>query len=111
MGEDVEARLKQLEESERRAWNAINALSEKTAQLDGVVDALAEAYLKTQMRFQEVAERFRETDERFARTDERFAKTDERIAEVWVAMRQTDSRIEKLVSAMGEFISKGNPER
>jgi len=104
MGEDVEARLKQLEESERRAWNAINALSEKTAQLDGVVDALAEAYLKTQMRFQEVAERFRETDER-------FAKTDERIAEVWVAMRQTDSRIEKLVSAMGEFISKGNPER
>jgi hypothetical protein len=48
---------------------------------------------------QEADKRLRQTDERMRQTDERMRQTDERL-------RQTDERIDKLVIAIGEFISR-----
>ena len=60
--------------------------------LESIVLILAEAQIKNEERFAEIAQRFRETDERFRKTDERF--------------RQTDERIDKLVSAIGEMLRR-----
>ena len=60
----------------RRAFNAIEALADKQQQLDGVITLLTEAQIRTEQRFQEAAER----------------------------SKQTDARIDSLVSAIGELI-------
>jgi hypothetical protein len=59
-----------------RIENLIGRLAEKQERLDDVVVLLTEAQIKTEERFQEAAKR----------------------------SKQTDARIEKLVSAIGEFI-------
>jgi hypothetical protein len=73
--------VERLEESERRAWAAIEALSNKQESHA----KLAEAQLETEKRFQQ--------------TDARFLQTDAR-------SRQIDERIDKLVSAIGELIRR-----
>ena len=81
MPEDSNQRVQRLEESEQRAWRAIEALADKQTKLDDLMVTLAEAQILT--------------EERFQKTDERFQKTDE--------------RIDKLVSAIGELIRGRNP--
>lgn len=76
---DPNAGIDRLEDSMGRAFNAIEALAGKQEQLDNVVTLLAEAQIKTKQRFQEAAER----------------------------SQQTDARIGKLVSPIGELIRNG----
>src|ERR1700690_133849 len=78
MAETINTRVTRLEESEKRAWKAIEALAGRQAKLDDVLTLLAEAQIKTQQEFQ--------------KTEQQFQKT--------------DLRIEKLVSAIGEFLRK-----
>jgi ElaB/YqjD/DUF883 family membrane-anchored ribosome-binding protein len=89
---------------------------ERIDRLEQVVQILAEgqvrvekliADLATETRhgFDLVKQQFeasvREADKRARQTDERMRQTDER-------MKQTDERIDKLVIAIGEFISRRN---
>jgi methyl-accepting chemotaxis protein len=55
-------------------------------------------------RSREIDQRFRETAERFRETDERFRRTDEQL-------RATNERVDRMVSAIGEFIRAQHPPR
>ncbi len=92
----------------RRAFTAIEALSEKEKKLDDVLVVLAEAQIATEQRFQETERRFQETDRRFQETDRRFQETDRRIEALAQKLTEShlelDARIKNLVSAIGEFI-------
>jgi len=74
----------------RRAFIAIEALTEKEKKLDDVLVVLAKAQIATQQSMQETERRFQETDKRFEETDRRG--------------REIDARIEKLVIAIGEML-------
>jgi uncharacterized protein YllA (UPF0747 family) len=85
---------------------------ERIDRLEQIVQILAEdqislqkliADLATETRrgFEQVSEQFKEIKEQFKETDRRMRETDER-------MRQTDERIDKLVVALGEFISRSS---
>ncbi|MBZ5725364.1 MAG: hypothetical protein LAP87_10230 [Acidobacteriia bacterium] len=115
MPEDLNARVERLEEGERRAWAAIEALADKQERLDDVLVLLAEAQAKTEVRFREtdvrfrdIEERFRDTDARFRDVEERFRDVEERFRETDARFRDTDVRIDKLVSAIGELIRGRN---
>jgi len=108
---DLDTRVTNLEESMRRAFAAIEALSEKEKKLDDVLVVLTEAQIATQQSLQETERRFQETDRRFQETDRRFRETDARIDKLVESQmrteerfRETDARIEKLVSAIGEML-------
>ena len=115
---DLDTRVANLEESMRRAFAAIEALSEKEKKLDDVLVVLTEAQIATQQSLQETERRFQETDRRFQETDRRFQETDRRFRETDARIdklvesqmrteerfRETDARIEKLVSAIGEML-------
>jgi len=62
MAENLNARVARLEESERRAWAAIESLADKEAKLDDALAVLAEAQIKTQGQFRETDRRSGETD-------------------------------------------------
>src|SRR5580658_10038095 len=114
-GEEMtdDMRITRLEESEGRAWKAIESLAEKQEKLDDSITLLLEAQIKTEERFRETDARMRETDARLRETDERLRETDRRMRETDVRMRDLagglDERIGKLVSAIGEFVRKGQP--
>ncbi len=78
----------------RRAFTAIEALSEKEKKLDDVLVVLAEAQIATEQRFQE-------TDRRFQETDRRIEALAQKLTESHLEL---DARIKNLVSAIGEFI-------
>jgi chromosome segregation ATPase len=90
MPDKLSARLERLEESEQRAWAAIEAVADRQASLDNALAAVAESLVR-------LAEAQIKTDEHIRETDARV----ERLG------RETDARIEKLVSAMGEFLRNG----
>jgi hypothetical protein len=92
MADELNAPIERIEESERRAWAAIEALSDKQEKLDEVLLVIAEAHAK-------LAEAQLETERRFQETEKRFQQTDAR-------SRQIDERIDKLVSAIGELIRR-----
>jgi predicted nucleic acid-binding Zn-ribbon protein len=92
MANELNARVDRLEESERRAWAAIEALSDKQEKLDDVLVVIAEAHAKLAESHVKLAEAQLETEKRFQQTDERS--------------RQIDERIDKLVSAIGELIRR-----
>ncbi len=71
---------------------AEKAIAELATETRRVFDQVSEQFKKTEMHMQETDRRMRETDERMRQTDER--------------MRQTDERIDKLVIAIGKFISR-----
>ena len=50
-----------------RLENLVGVLAEKQAKLDDVLVLLTEAQIKTEEHFQEVGQRFRETDERIGK--------------------------------------------
>jgi len=110
MAETVSTRVKRLEESMARAFASIDALAEKQTKLDDVVVLLTEAQIRTEERFRETDERFGQLEERFRETDERFRQTDERFrqtaAEAAERSRHFDERVDKLVSAIGEFLRR-----
>ncbi len=132
--DDLNSRVERLEEGERRAWAAIEALADKQERLDDVLVVLAEAQVETEKRFRETdaridklvsavgeadarsretdaqwRERFREADARSREADaqlrERFRETDAQLRE---RSREIDERIDKLVSAIGELIRARN---
>ena len=55
-----------------------------------------------------VAQRFDENERRTTRMEEQMRRTDEQMRRTDEQMRRTDERIDKLVVAIGEFISRGN---
>jgi hypothetical protein len=71
-------RITRLEESEGRAWKAIESLAEKQEKLDDALVALLESQIKTE-------ERFRETD---ARMRELASSMDERIGKLVSAIHR-----------------------
>jgi hypothetical protein len=73
---------------------AEKAIAELATETRRGFDQVSELFKKTEIHMQETDRRMRETDERMRQTDERF--------------RQTDERIDKLVIAIGEFISRRN---
>jgi chromosome segregation ATPase len=111
MAEALNTRVTSLEESMRRAFTAIEALTEKEKRLDDVLVLLTEAQIATQRSFQETERRFEETERRFRetnaridrlvesqmQTEDRFRQTDERF-------RQIGERVENLVSAIGALL-------
>lgn len=85
--------------------------------LEQVVQILAEgqfsvekamAELATEMRrgFDQVSEQFKKTEMHMQETDRRMRETDERMRQTDERMKRTDERIDKLVIAIGEFISR-----
>ena len=64
-------------------------------------ELIADLATETRRGFEQVSEQFKEIKEQFKETDRRMRETDER-------MRQTDARIDKLVVALGEFISRSS---
>ena len=100
-------------------------LAGKQAKLDDVLVVLTEAQIKTQegfgemregfveMRegFREVKERFRETDLRFRETDIRFRQLEQDLRRLDQEGRERakyfDERVDNLVSAIGEFLRRG----
>ncbi|HUE05519.1 MAG TPA: hypothetical protein VMR62_38610 [Bryobacteraceae bacterium] len=101
MPASLNPRVTLLEESMRRAFTAIEALSEKEKKLDDVLVVLAEAQIATEQRFQETERRFQETDRRFQETDRRIEALAQKLTESHLEL---DIRIKNLVSAIGEFI-------
>jgi hypothetical protein len=77
MAEDLNTRVARLEDSQGRAWAAIEALADKEAKIDETLLLLTEAQIK-------LAQAQQATETRF----------------------QTDARIDKLVSAIGESIPR-----
>jgi chromosome segregation ATPase len=111
MPESLNTRVTSLEESMRRVFTALDALTEKEKRLDDVLVLLTEAQIATQQSFQETERRFQETDRRFQETDKRFRETDARIDRLVESQRQTDvrfreigERIENLVSGIGALL-------
>jgi chromosome segregation ATPase len=95
----LNTRVTSLEESMRRAFTAIEALTEKEKKLDDVLVLLTEAQIATQQSFEETERRFQETERRFQETDRRFQETDKRFQETDKRFRETDARIDKLVES------------
>ena len=87
VADSLNARVDRLEEAMQSAFKSIDALADKQAKLDDLAVLLVEAQIKTQ-------ERFLETDRRFEETERILRESGERL----------DARIDKLVSAIGEFI-------
>ena len=72
---------------------------------------IAELATETRRGFDRVAEQFAETDKRMRETDERMRRTDGRMGRTDDHLRGIDERIDKLVSAIGEFIRQQNAPR
>jgi chromosome segregation ATPase len=108
MADDLTTRVARLEESERRAWKAIEALADKEEKLDDVLVTLTEAQIKTEEHMRETDQHMRETDRHLRETDRRLRETDGRLRETDGRLRETgsalDARIDKLVSAVGEML-------
>jgi chromosome segregation ATPase len=85
----LSTRVGKLEQSEQRAWNAIERLADRQTALDGALETLIEAQTKTE-------ERFQKTDARLEKLAEEGKEREKRL----------DERIEKLVSAIGVWISR-----
>jgi len=94
MPESLNTRVNSLEESMRRVFTALDALTEKEKKLDDVLVLLTEAQIATEQRFQE-------TDRRFQETDRRIEALAQKLTESHL---QLDERIKSLVGAIGEFI-------
>ena len=94
MAEILSTRVTSLEEPMRRAFAAIESLSEKEKKLDDVLVLLTEAQIATQQSLQETDKRFRETDKRIEALAQKLTESH----------LQLDERIKSLVSAIGEFI-------
>jgi ElaB/YqjD/DUF883 family membrane-anchored ribosome-binding protein len=73
---------------------------ERIEQLEQIVAELA---TETRRAFDQVAEHMKETDRRIRETDQRIRENDTRYTE---RSRQTDERIDRLVSAIGEFMRR-----
>jgi hypothetical protein len=101
MPETLNTRVTSLEESMRRVFTALDALTEKEKKLDDVLVLLTEAQIATQQSFQETERRFQETDKRFQETDRRIEALAQKLTESHLHL---DERISNLVSAIGEFI-------
>lgn len=82
MPEKPNARVERLE-------HLMGVLADKQAQLDAVLVLLTEEQIKTE-------QRFRETDEHLRRVEQQSRERD----------RILDERVDKLVSAIGEFIRR-----
>ncbi|MGO4879489.1 MAG: hypothetical protein ACLP59_01545 [Bryobacteraceae bacterium] len=86
MPEKLSTRVERLEESEKRAWAAIEAVADRQAALDNALAMMADS---------------------MTRLAEAQIRTDARVEKL---SRETDARIERLVSAIGEFVRKAkNP--
>src|SRR5580658_7073137 len=94
MAETLNTRVTSLEESMRRVFTALDALTEKEKKLDDVLVLLTEAQIATERRFQETDRRFRETDKRIEALAQRLTESH----------LQLDERIKGLGSAIGELI-------
>jgi chromosome segregation ATPase len=104
MAESLNTRVTSLEESMRRVFTALDALTEKEKKLDDVLVLLTEAQIATEQRFQETDRRFQETNTRIDKLVESQMRTDERFRQTDGLFRETDARIKNLVSAIGEML-------
>lgn len=104
----------ELNAREERLENLMVVLPDRQAKLDDVLVVLTEARIQTQERFREMDDRFRETDDRFRdihslrELEHRLGETDEHLRRMDQASRARDrvldERVDRLVSAIGEFI-------
>jgi methyl-accepting chemotaxis protein len=78
---------------------------ERIDRLEQIVQILAEDQISLQKL---VADLATETRRGFDQVNEQFKETDRRMRETDERMRQTDERIDKLVVALGEFISRSS---
>ena len=79
----------------------VDRLGESIAQTQQLIAELA---IETRRGFDQVAEQFRETDRQFRETDRRFREVNDSFRELRDHSRESDARVDKLVSAIGEFI-------
>ena len=78
---------------------------ERIDRLEQIVQILAEDQISLQKLIADLAT---ETRRGFEQVSEQFKETDRRMRETDERMRQTDARIDKLVVALGEFISRSS---
>jgi len=78
---------------------------ERIDRLEQVIHILAEDQVSLQKLIAELAT---ETRRGFDRVQKQFEETDRRMRETDSQMKRTDERIDKLVSAIGEFIRKSS---
>jgi methyl-accepting chemotaxis protein len=76
---------------------------ERIDRLEQVIQIIAEDQLSLQKLIADLAT---ETRRGFDQVKEQFKETDRHMRETDERMRQTDARIDKLVVAIGEFISR-----
>jgi hypothetical protein len=115
MAENLNTRVTRLEEFMGRAFTAIEALAEKEAKLDDLMVLLTEAQIKTEQARIETEQRIQESRQETERlrqeTERRFQETERRRDETEQLMKrhsgETDLRIEKLVTAIGEMLRNG----
>ena len=79
----LDKRVERLEVQMEHVIGVLDRVAANQEELDKVMVTLAESHIKSQEQFQQVAEFMRETDRR---------------------LRETDARIDRLVSGIGEFI-------
>ncbi len=101
MAETPSARVTRMQESMRRAFAAIESLTEKEKKLDDALARLADSRIATERSFQETERLFRQTDRGFPQIDasienpmqaqmdaERCQQLDARIAELLADIRK-----------------------
>lgn len=104
MPEALNTRATLLEESMRRAFGAIEALTEKEKKLDAALARLADARIATGRSSQETERRFQETERLRQPKDRGFPRTDASIEDPLQARmdagrsRQLDARIAELLA-------------
>lgn len=102
MAENLNSRVDRLEEAMQSAFRSIDALAEKQAKLDDLATLLIEAQIRTQERLVETDAR---TKERIDSVVTEMKEHEERVAYEWRARSaELDARVDRLVSAIGEFI-------
>ena len=97
MPENVNTRVARLE-------HLMGRLAEKREKLDDVLVLLTEAQIKTEERFQETEESIRETSRLIRETGQHLHEVDQHSRE---RDRALDERVDKLVSAIGEWLRNG----
>lgn len=95
------ARQAEFDERLTRLVSVVEHIADQQAHLDEVMETLAEAQVKSQ-------EQFIETDRQIRALGGRDQELSQALREQAERGKQTDLRIEQLVSAMGEFIRRSN---
>jgi ABC-type transporter Mla subunit MlaD len=98
-----------------RLEQIVEILAERHGDLEKLEKIVANLATETRRGFDQVAAQFRETDARMREmsreTDKRFRETDERFRRTDEQLRATNERVDRMVSAIGEFIRSQHPPR